>query len=117
MPIRLTDLIARVPPEVEKRVRHVRDQTRSVLQDALRGECRLLLRTPAETEANQPGAQVPVEVAPGHPAILKNISFPDDFGPVSVLTFDTFQQRREGQGEKLKLGKQKAEMGRGTVDH
>jgi hypothetical protein len=37
--------------------------------------------------------------------------------PVSVLTFDTFQQRREGQGEKLKMGKQKAEMGRGTADH
>ena len=85
MPIRLTDLIARVPPEVEKRVRLVRDQTRSVLQDALRGECRLLLRTPAETEGNQPGAQVPVEVAPGHPAILKNISFPDDFERILLL--------------------------------
>ena len=36
MPIRFRDLIAHVPPEVEKRVRHVRDQTRSVLRDALR---------------------------------------------------------------------------------
>ncbi len=85
MPIRLTDLIARVPPEVEKRVRHVRDQTRSTLQDALRAECRLLLRTPAETEANQPGAQVPVEVAPGHPAILEDITFPDDFERILLL--------------------------------
>ena len=85
MPIRLKDLIARVPPEVEKRVRHVRDQTRSVLQDALRAECRLLLRTPAETEANLPGAQVPVEIAPGHPAILENISFPDDFERILLL--------------------------------
>jgi hypothetical protein len=31
MPIRLPDLTAQVPPEVEKCVRHVRDQTRSVL--------------------------------------------------------------------------------------
>jgi len=32
-------------------------------------------------------------------------------GPVSVLTFDTFQKRREGHEERPKLGKQKAEMG------
>jgi hypothetical protein len=48
--------------------------------------------------------------------------------PVSVLTFDTFQQRAEGDGEKLKwkeevqspreklkLGKQKAETGGGSA--
>lgn len=50
MAIRLTDLISRVPASVEHRVRRIRDNTRSVIQDALRAECRLLLRTPAETD-------------------------------------------------------------------
>ena len=85
MPIRLTDLIARVPPEVEVRVKRVRDQTRSVLQEALRTECRLAMRTPEDAEENRPGAQVPVEVAPGHPAILANVTFPDDFERIMLL--------------------------------
>ena len=38
MAIKLTYLVARVPPDVEKRVRRIRDVTRSVLQDALRAK-------------------------------------------------------------------------------
>jgi hypothetical protein len=64
---------ARVPPGVEKPVRDARDHNHSVLRDALRAECRLLLRTPANTEADQPGAQVPVEAAPVHPSILDQL--------------------------------------------
>lgn len=70
MPIKLTDLIARVSPEIETRVRRVRDQTRSVLQEALRAECRLVMRTPEEAASGRGGAQVPVEVAPGHPSVF-----------------------------------------------
>lgn len=85
MPIKLTDLIARVPTEVEAKVKSVRDQTRSVLQEALRAECRLVLRTPDEAAENRPGAQVPVEVSPGHPAVLKDVMFPDDLERIMLL--------------------------------
>lgn len=86
MPIKLTDLIARVPDEVETRVRRVRDQARSVLQEALRTECRLVMRSPEETGDNRHGAQVPVEVVPGHPAVLKDITFPDDLKLIMLLS-------------------------------
>jgi hypothetical protein len=78
MAIKLTDLFRRVSPDVETRVRRVRDQVRPVVQEALRAECRLVIRTPEETEQNR-GAQVPIEVAPGYPAVLKGVTFPDDF--------------------------------------
>jgi hypothetical protein len=78
MAIRLTDILRRVSPDVEARVRRVRDQARPVVQEALRAECRLVIRTPEETEQNR-GAQVPIEVAPGYPAVLKGVTFPDDF--------------------------------------
>jgi hypothetical protein len=48
MVIKLTDFISRVPKEVEAKVRRVRDQTRAVLQEALRTECRLMMRTPED---------------------------------------------------------------------
>jgi hypothetical protein len=85
MPIKLTDLIARVPAEVEARVRRVRDQVRPIVQEALRAECRLVLRTPEETEQKRPGAHVPVEVEAGYPLLLQQIAFPDDFERIMVL--------------------------------
>lgn len=105
MAILLTDLISRVPPAVEQRVRRIRDNTRSVIQDALRAECRLLLRTPAETENNLPGAQVPVEIAPGHPVILTKIEFPDDFERIMLLgRYRTIlEQAHTGASGMLKL--------------
>jgi hypothetical protein len=54
MAIKLTDLFARVPPEVEARVRRARDQARPAVQEALRAECRLVLRTAEETEQKRP---------------------------------------------------------------
>jgi hypothetical protein len=69
--IKLTDLIDRVPPEVEAKVRRVRDQVRLVVQQALRAERRLVLRTQEESEQNRSGAQVPIEVAPGYPVVVK----------------------------------------------
>lgn len=85
MPIKLTDLFARVPPEVEARVRRARDQARPAVQEALRAECRLVLRTAEETEQKRPGAQVPIEIAPGYPAVLKEIEFPDDIERIMLL--------------------------------
>jgi hypothetical protein len=66
MPIKLTDLIERVPRTVEEKVRRVRDQVQPAVREALRAERRLMFRTPEESEQRRPGAQVPVEVAPGH---------------------------------------------------
>jgi len=85
MPIYLKDLIQRVPPEVEAKVKRVRDQTRPAVQDALRAECRLVLRTPGDAGGNRVGAQVSVEVAPGHPAVLADVEFPDDFEHILLL--------------------------------
>src|SRR5947208_2642525 len=85
MPIRLTDLFAKVPAEVEAKVKRARDQNRSALQEALRSECRLVMRTSDEAEDRKAGAQVPVEVAPGHPAILEDVTFPDDLERILLL--------------------------------
>jgi hypothetical protein len=85
MAIKLTDLIAQVPREVETKVQRVRDDARSTLQDALRAECRLVMRTQEETEQRRQGAQVPVEVAAGHPLVLKNIEFPADIARILLL--------------------------------
>jgi hypothetical protein len=85
VPIKLIDLIARVPAEVEERVRRARDQARPAIQESLRSECRLVLRTPEETARNKLGAQVPIEIAPGYPVALREIAFPDDFDRILVL--------------------------------
>lgn len=58
MPIKLTELIERVPPAVEEKVRRVRDQTKPAVREAMRAECRLMFRTPEEAEQKRPGAQV-----------------------------------------------------------
>lgn len=85
MPIKLTDLVERVPADVEDRVKRVRDRSRSVLQEALRAECRLVMRPHTETENREPGAQVQVEILPGHPAVLNNIEFSDELERILLL--------------------------------
>lgn len=85
MPIKLTNLIARVPLEVKAEVRRTRDQARPVLQEAQRTECRLVFRTAEESEQKRSGAQVPIEVASGYPVILEDIAFPDDFEHIMLL--------------------------------
>lgn len=85
MAILLTDLLNKIPIEVEIRVKRVRDQARSVLQESLRSECRLVLRTAEETEDNRPGAHVPVEVSPGHPEILNSVKFDDSLEHIMLV--------------------------------
>ena len=105
MPIKLTNLIARIPPEVEAKVKRVLDKTRPVIQETLRTECRLWMRTSDEAEENKPGAQVRVKVSPGYPAILKDVTFPDDFQRVMLLgRYRLFlEQAREGIPPLLRL--------------
>lgn len=81
----LADLLSNVPSDVERKVFRVREQARGLVQNALRAECRLVLRTHEDTEQNRPNAQVPIEVAPGYPLALKNVAFPDDFERILLL--------------------------------
>lgn len=101
MSILLTDLIARVPPGIEPRVRRARDQVQRAVRDALSEECRLMFRVPTDPL----GAQVPVEVSPGHPAILRGIEFPDDFERIMLLGRyrARLEQARDGTTGLLKL--------------
>ena len=86
MAIRLQDLLRRVPEGVKARVREARDRTRPVLQEALRAECRLVLRTPEEAQARRPGAQVPVDIDSGCPLALQGLEFPDEVELVMLLS-------------------------------
>lgn len=54
----------------------MRDQARPAVQDALRAECRLVLRTAEETELKRAGVQVPIEIAPGYPLRSRTSNFP-----------------------------------------
>lgn len=101
MPILLTELIAKVPAGVESRVRRVRDQVQKSVRDALREECRLVFRVPTEAS----GAQVPVEVLPGYPEVLKTIVFPDDFERIVLLSRHraALEQARDGIAGLLRL--------------
>jgi hypothetical protein len=105
MPIKLTDLIERVPRAVEEKVRRVRDQVQPAVREALRAECRLMFRTPEESEQRRPGAQVPVEVVPGHPAVLKDVQFPDDFERIMLLARyrPLLEQARNGASGLIRL--------------
>ena len=49
MTIKLTDLIEPIPADVEEKVRRVRDQAQPAVREALRAECRLMFRTPEES--------------------------------------------------------------------
>jgi len=84
MPILLTDLLERVPKELEDRVRAARDRCRNVLRDAIRAECRLAMKTDAEDTGAS--AQVPVEVLAGYPESLRGVTFPDELRNILLLT-------------------------------
>jgi hypothetical protein len=105
MPIQLIDLIARVPAEVKDEVRRTREKTRSIVQDALRTECRLVMRTAEEAEENKPGGQVPVEIKTGCPAALDSISFPDEYEAILLLSRfrQALEQSRDGVKGLLQL--------------
>jgi hypothetical protein len=108
MPIWLSDLIAQVPSTVEQKVRQMCDQARSVLREALRAESRLFMRTPEEAAQNHPGARVPVEFAPGCPAILRTIDFPDDFDRIMLLNRyrNSLEQSQRGTPGLIRLAEE-----------
>jgi hypothetical protein len=65
----------------------------------------LVFRTPEESEQNRPGAQVPIEVAPGYPVVLQQIMFPDDFERIMLLGRyrALLEQARDGASGLLRL--------------
>lgn len=81
----LNELLEQVSPKVEARVARTRDRTRSVLQEALRSECRLSMRTPREADEHRAGARVPVNVVPGCPVVLTREIFELDTELVRIL--------------------------------
>lgn len=98
MAIRLTDLLERIPVEVKDEVRRTLAKNRSIVQEALRTECRLVMRTAEEADENKPGGHVPVEIATGCPTVLKNIAFPDEYEVILLLGRyrNALEQSRDG---------------------
>jgi len=118
MPIWLTDLIEKVPAEVEGRVKRVRDQTRAAIQEALRAECRLVLRNADETEVKGRGSQVPVDIKPGYPAILKDIQFSDDLELVILLgRYRTVLEKANTGVDGLKRLRDELRLRTALIDH
>ena len=112
MPIKLTDLIARVSPAVEEKVRRTRDRERTKLQNALRSECRLVLRSQDDIEDERAGAQVPVEITPGHPEVLEDIEFPEDYDHIILLSRyrAVLEEAKHGVNGMLELRKKFLQM-------
>jgi len=119
MVIAVADLISSVPPEAEERVRHVRDQLRATVQDALRSECRLVMRTAEEPAEHRQGAQVPVEIAPGHPAVLDRLILPDDLEIALLLARyrPALEQARFGVTGLLELRGELQRVGNNVLSH
>ncbi|MBI2924648.1 MAG: hypothetical protein HYY24_02965 [Verrucomicrobia bacterium] len=86
MPISLSQLLSQVSPQTEARVKKARDATRGLIQEILRSECRLQLRTEQSNRKGEPAVQVPVEVVPGLPAVLENVTFPDNLALCLILS-------------------------------
>lgn len=86
MSVTLRYLLDNVPPATESKVKAARDRTRSMLQDALRTECRLVMRTSEESEKGQQRAAVPVYIEPGCPELLPDIDFNGELEILMLLT-------------------------------
>lgn len=119
MAITVADLISRVPPETEERVRRVRDQMRATVQDALRSECRLVMRTAEELAEHRQGGQVPVEIAPGHPAVLDRLILPEDMDIALRLARyrPALEQARFGVTGLLELHRELQRVGNNVFSH
>ena len=85
MAITLSDLLKQVSPDVENEVKRCRDDSRAVIQETLRTECRLAMRTQEETRNREQGAQVPVHLEVGYPVACEKIKFGDDIQQFLLL--------------------------------
>lgn len=81
MPIRLSELIKKIPADTEERVFRAKDRMNSGIRDAMRRETGLLLnrRESQDTKTKKgENISVPVLLLPGLPAPLIDMSFDDD---------------------------------------
>ena len=85
MPTSLQFHIRNVPADAQRRVLWVRDKYRKMIQDTIRDETRLVMRTPMDVERGQAGGQVPVNVVAGMPVALSKVVLPDDLDALMVL--------------------------------
>lgn len=85
MPTSLQDYICKVPDDAYRRVLWVRDKYRKMIQDTIRDETRLVMRTPMDVERGQAGGQVAVNVIAGMPVALSRVVLPDDLDVLMVL--------------------------------
>ena len=94
----ITTLLELVPDDVQDVVRKTRDRIRTILQDALRSECRLVMRTPEESDKKLSGARVPVEVVPGYPVELEieKITSPPQYFPFLTRYRSALRKVEEG---------------------
>lgn len=81
MPIRLSELIKKIPADTEERVLRAKERLNSGIRDAMRRETGLLLNRRdtqnAKTKKNE-NVSVPVRLLAGLPASLTDMSFADD---------------------------------------
>jgi hypothetical protein len=99
MPITIAELLSRVPRKIEGQVKRVRDQTRAAIQEALRVECRLQLRMVTEDDPTGGHVQVPIEIAPGYPHSMTDITFDGDVELLLLLI--RFREALEQTNENL----------------
>jgi len=85
MPTSLNKYICKVPEDTYRRVLWVRDKYRKMIQDTMRDETRLVMRTPMDVERVQAGGQVPVNVVAGMPDGLWKVILPDDLDALMLL--------------------------------
>jgi len=84
MHIPLIDLLDRVDPAVENRVKKVLDNARAAIREAMRSECRLSLRG-GDANDHVANAQVPITIQPGLPEAVYLVKFPENFDLVIKL--------------------------------
>lgn len=68
----LDSLIDQLPSGTDGKVKRACKRSRSALQEALRAECRLVMRLSVDSVATNQGVSVPVHVDPGYPEFMKD---------------------------------------------
>lgn len=94
--MRITDVLDRVDPNVEARVKRASTQHRRTLQDALRRECGLALQGDGDP------VQVRVTIEPGWPTALAEIDLPENYEQlVELARYRSQLQALANSGEAL----------------
>jgi hypothetical protein len=77
MPIKLAELIDKLPSDTAERVKKAKDKHNTRVRNALRHETGLKLNRSDSDSSNANWTSVPIKVVPGVPAELRDFSIPD----------------------------------------